>query len=450
MKLSHVYHLYRRAGFGIVPEDALKLVSLPASEVVERLLHASEDYTPLRIDLSVFDDFFNMYPDAKFKQFKPLIMKTKQLHFKLNKAWLERLCDPSEELNERMTLFWANVFVCKDNVVPYVQKYNNTLRKHALGNFKDFVRAVSKEPAMIKYLNTNRNRKDYPNENFARELMELFTLGVGNYTEKDIKESARAFTGYGFKMDGSFHIYKRQHDYGIKEFMGWKADLDGDDIISIICKQQACAEFICKKLYSYFVNEKPNKVHIAELVEVFYPTYEIKDVMQYLFTAKWFYAEENIGTKIKSPIDLLTSINKVVPYRFRESKEHIYIQRLIGQLLMHPPNVAGWQGGRSWINTNTLMIRLKLPSVFLGNGFVPSSSLQYAGKGRSFGDRLSIKKEWRLFDKHYGQLSKEALVEALCAVSLRPGTSTMLNSTEHYTQRELSLQLMSLPEFQLT
>jgi len=450
MELRHIYHLYRRAGFGVLPEKAIRLTHLSRTAVVDALFSASEEYTPLNINLSVFEDFFRRNPNPKFKEFKPLIKETNHLHFELNKAWLERLCNPSEEINERMTLFWANVFVCKDNVVPYVQKYNNTLRKYALGNFKDFIKAVSKEPAMIKYLNTNKNRKDYPNENFGRELMELFTLGAGNYTEKDVREAARAFTGYGFKINGNFQLYSKQHDYGIKNFMGWKANLDGDDIIAIICKQRACAEFICTKLYTYFVNEKPNDVHIAALVDAFYPGYEIKDVMQYMFTTDWFYAEENIGTKIKSPIDLLTSINKVVPYHFTERKEHIYIQRLTGQLLMHPPNVAGWKGGRSWINTNTLMVRLKLPSVLLGNGFVPYSKPPHDYNARSFGDRLSIKKKWRLFDRHYGELKKGELIEAICAVNLQPGTTTMLDSNEQYTQRELSIQLMSLPEFQLT
>lgn len=450
MQLSHVYHLYRRAGFGIQPERAQALSSLPLNRVVDDLLDASQTPTKLEIDLSIFEDFFRNNPSPKYKEFKAVLGKSSNLKFELNKAWLERLFNPEEVLNERMTLFWANVLVCKDFVVPYVQQFNNTLRSHALGNFKEMAVAVSKEPAMIKFLNTNRNRKDHPNENFARELMELFTLGVGNYSETDVKEAARAFTGYDFRLNGSFYLKHKDHDYGIKEFMGHRGDFDGDDIIAIICKQEACAQFICTKLYTYFVNEIPNREHIQELAEVFYKDYEIRSVMKHLFMSDWFYDQQHIGTKIKSPIDLLTSINNIVPFRFTAGKEHIYIQRITGQLLFVPPNVAGWKGGRDWINTNTLMVRLKLPSVFLGNGLVPSSNYRIKLKGRTFGDRLKIEKDWSAFDARYGKLSRNELIAAVCSPELQTGTSHLLRNQNGLSQRDFGLQLMSLPEFQLT
>ena len=450
MELAHVYHLYRRAAFGILPERARSLAALPKALVVKELLDASEKHTPLEMDLSAFEDFFSTNPNPKFRDFKKVLKENGDLKYDMNKAWLERLYDPFEELNERMTLFWANVFVCQDYVVPHALQFNNLLRKHALGNFKDFVVAVSKEPSMIKYLNTNKNKKDHPNENFARELMELFTLGVGNYSETDIKEAARAFTGYNYRLDGSFYIRERDHDPGEKEFMGWKANLDGDAIIAIISKQPACAEYICTKLYTYFVNEKPNIKHIDELVEVFYPDYEIRPVMEYLFASEWFYSDEHIGTKIKSPIDLLTSINKVVPFRFVKDKQHIYIQRITGQFLFYPPNVEGWKGGRDWINTNTLMVRLKLPSIFLGNGLVPREGFHFRDNGKSFGDRIKVQKKWSEFDKQYGKLPLTDLIDALCAAPLKEGTYRMLEQQEGLSKREFGLQLMSIPEFQLT
>lgn len=450
MELSHIYHLYRRAGFGIAPTQAQSLVSLTKDEVVNRLLNASNRSTRLEIDLSAFDEFFEEYPAPKFGEFKKVLQKNKHLKFDLNRAWLERLFDPEEELRERMTLFWSNVFVCKDYVVSHMQQFNNTLREHALGNFREFVVAVSKEPSMIKYLDTNKNKKDHPNENFARELMELFTLGVGNYTESDVKEAARAFTGYNYRLTGEFHFQSANHDFGEKDFLGWKADLSGDDVIAIICNQKACAKFICTKLYRYFVNEIPDNKRIDELIGVFYPAYDIRMVMEYMLKADWFYNEEHIGTKIKSPIDLLTSINKVVPFRFAEEKEHIFIQRITGQLLFNPPNVSGWKGGRDWINTNTLMIRLKLPSIFLGNGYVPGLERPLRAAGRTFGDRLRIQKKWAEFDDGYGSLSPHEMIEALCAVELEEGTLKLLRTEKNLNKRDFGIQLMSLPEFQLT
>jgi uncharacterized protein (DUF1800 family) len=350
-----------------------------------------------------------------------------------------------------MTLFWVNHFVCRDEVIYYAVQYHNILRNNALGNFKEFTKEITKAPSMMKYLNTNTNLKEHPNENFARELLELFTLGEGQYSEKDIKEAARAFTGYRSRPDGSFFLNEWQHDFGIKEFKGWNANLNGDDIVNIICHKKECARFICRKLYSYFVNTSLNEDHIAEMTDIFYEDYDIKRLMRYVFTSDWFYSEENIGTKIKSPADLLTSIYRVVPYAFEKPRQQLFVQRFMGQAFLEPPNVAGWPGGTHWINTNTLMIRLKLPAVFLGNGLIPSNSFQYTyAEGRSFGDRLQVDKDWKAFDAEFGRLSRQELAEALCASKLRTGTVRMLSEGSRYSQREQSLRLMSLPEFQLT
>lgn len=451
MELRNIYHLYRRAAFGISPSEAKKLTSRSREEVVDALFTESENISPLTMDLSEFDAFFENGMQGRLKEFRKIIRKNAPRHIDYNAAWFQRLCRPSEALNERMTLFWANHFVCRDQVIYYAVQYYNILRKNALGNFKEFTKEVAEAPSMMKYLNTNSNRKNHPNENFARELMELFTLGTGHYTEEDIKEAARAFTGYGSRMNGAFFLNPRQHDYGIKQFMGWNADLDGDDIINIICQKRECAEFICRKIYGYFVNTVINEDHVMQMADVFYKDYDISKLMRFVFTSEWFYAEENIGTKIKSPVDLLTSIYQVVPFEFEKPKQQLFVQRLMGQALLEPPNVAGWPGGRNWINTNTLMVRLKLPSIFLGNGLVPSNSMGYAFmEGRSFGDRLKINGDWMAFDKAYKELSIDELKQAICAAKLEPGTAELIVKGSNFSQREMSLQLMSVPEFQLT
>jgi len=228
-----------------------------------------------------------------------------------------------------MTLFWANHFVCKDKNIVHVQQYNNVLRKYALGNFGDFIKAISKEASMLKYLNNKQNRKNKPNENFARELMELFTLGQGNYSEEDIKESARAFTGYNNNFSGEFKLNQKHQDTGEKVFLGKKGNFDGDDITDIILTQKQCARFVCKKIYKYFVNETINEANLEEITNVFYNDYNIESLMKHILTSNWFYDEKNIGSKIKSPIELLAGIYKIVPFKIENIEQQLLIQRLL-------------------------------------------------------------------------------------------------------------------------
>ena len=224
MKAKHIQHLYRRIGFGILPSELNKLSKKSKKEVVNNLFKSSKNITPLEVDTSEIKNIFsgsmmmNSKLDPETRRKIQKISRKKQIE--LNVAWVDRLTNSPEVLREKMTLFWANHFVCEDNSITYIQQFNNTLRKHAMGNFKDFVNAVSKEAAMTKYLNTKQNRKQKPNENFARELMELFTLGEGHYNEEDIKESAKAFTGYSHNLQGEFVFRKRQHDESEKTFFG--------------------------------------------------------------------------------------------------------------------------------------------------------------------------------------------------------------------------------------
>mgnify|MGYP000050063157 CR=1 FL=1 len=216
-----------------------------------------------------------------------------------NYAWIDRLVKPEALLRERMTLFWANHFVCREDNSVFAEKFNNTLRQHALGNFRSFTKAISKEAAMINYLNLKQNRRQNPNENFARELMELFMLGNGHYTEKDIQESTRAFTGYSHDFFGNFVLRKRLHDYNDKTFFGRTGNFSGDDIIDIILVEKQCARFVCENIYRYFVNETIDDAHVDAMVDNFYPSYDIENLMRYVFMSDWFYDEDNIGNKIK-------------------------------------------------------------------------------------------------------------------------------------------------------
>ena len=457
MKQRHIQHLYWRAGFGIRPKQLRLMTKKERGLVVDDLFYNSERSTALKVDTSGLENYTPQMLLKSPKTRREFINKSVEKLKALNYAWIERLASPQELLREKMTLFWANHFVCEDKNIFHVQQFNNTLRSHALGDFRDFVKAVSKEAAMIKYLNTKQNKKQKPNENFARELMELFTLGMGNYNEEDIKESARAFTGYDHHFSGEFYLKKRQHDYGFKSFFGRMGRYDGDDIIDIILEQEQCARFISEKIYRYFVNDVVNPEHIDAMVKVFYPNYNIKSLMHFVFMSDWFYNEEHIGTKIKSPIEFIIGIQNTVPLVVKKEIDVLKIQKLLGQVLLHPPNVAGWQGGKGWIDTNTIMMRLKLPSILLNDAFISTKEKgdfndtfkKKLLKRRRNKKLLNIEPKWNEFDTMFRNVPVEDLQSYVIASQINNGTAAYLEGLNQFSKKESCIQLMSLPEYQM-
>lgn len=456
MKTKHIQHLYNRIGFGITPFELKKMKGKSQKQIIDSLFKESKNITPVVIDISFISNLTKENSKDK-KKLKKLMKISRKKILELNKAWLQRLYNPSEVLREKMTLFWANVFVCEDKDIRFCQRYNNLLREHALGDFKTFTKAISKEPAMLKYLNNKQNRKKSPNENFARELMELFTLGQGNYTETDIKESARAFTGYNYNFYGAFKFKKKQHDEGEKTFLKQTGYFDGDDIIDIILEQKQCARFICEKVYRYFVNDTINSEHINEMVSKFYKNYNIEELMYFVLNSDWFYADENIGTKIKSPIEFLVGMHNVVPFSIEKNKHSLFIQKLLGQVLLRPPNVAGWKGGRTWIDSNTIVTRLRIASVLLNN-----AEITYSDKGgleedvKDFSEKKLRRKtfikataDWTAFENNFSTTVNKELIGQVITSPINKGTLELLENSEFVSKRDFCVQLLSLPEYQL-
>ena len=460
MKQKHVQHLFLRAGFGIGLSELNESRALSKRRIVDRLFLASKHPDPLRIDLSELEKEIQMYQDNRKlpdrKKMQELNKKHRLKIRELNYAWINTLCHTNTVLNEKMTLFWANVFVCRDNNAIHFQHYNNTLRDHALGNFRDFVKAVAREPSMSKYLNNRQNVKESPNENFARELMELFTLGIGNYTERDIKEAARAFTGWSFKRNGDFFLRKFKHDYGEKTFLGKTGQFNGDDIIDTILEQKQCARFICEKIYRYFVNPVIDRDRVEELTDIFYASYDIEDLMRHIFRSDWFYHDENIGVKIKSPIELLVGINTIVPMVFQNKKQLYYLQKMMGQVLLYPVNVAGWKGDKTWIDSNTLTFRMKLPSLLLNNAVI---NLEEKGefedtfanyyRQKKTNRFLKVTSDWNSFNRQYGGLKPNELKRLLLVSKTDEDTESLVSNLKVASNRDFCIQLMSLPEYQL-
>jgi uncharacterized protein (DUF1800 family) len=462
MQQKHIQHLYWRSSFGIGVKELSQIKTHSKSKIVANLFKDSENFTPLQLDLSEFSEIKfksrrQLRQEYSLEELQELQNKQRRKVKELNYAWLDRLLSPNEVLREKMTLFWANVFVCRDNSIYFIQHYNNTLRKNALGNFRTFVKAIAKEASMSKYLNNKQNIKRKPNENFARELMELFTLGIGNYSEQDIKESARAFTGWSHKRNGDFYLRTKQHDFGEKTFFGKTGNFDGDDIIDIILEQKQCARFICTKIYKYFVNPTINEAYLEEITNVFYKDYDINSLMKYIFNASWFYSDENIGVKIKSPVELLTGIQKVVPVSFNRKKQLSYLQKMLGQELLYPNNVAGWKGGKSWIDSNTLMFRLKLSALILNNAVInleekgdfEASFDKYYNQAKNRRRYLKTTKNWSKFEEDYNDLTPKELIDLLILTKLDKDTKQFIENLKVTSNRNFCIQLMSIPEYQL-
>jgi len=283
-------------------------------------------------------------------------------------AWMDRMATSPAQLREKMTLFWHGHFACRVRQPDAALSLHNTTRKHALGKFPDLLLAVSQEPAMLQFLNNQQNRKEHPNENFAREVMELFTLGRGNYTESDVKEGARAFTGWGYDYRSNFKFREREHDAGPKTFLGSTGNFTGEDVLHRILEQPAAATFLVTKIYRFFVNDVPNPAHIEPLAAAFRKSgYDIGDLMERIFSADWFYDSANVGTHIKSPVELLAGIRRTLNVKIDNEQPLLGYQKALGQTLFQPPNVAGWPGGRNWIDSSSLLLRLQLPAILFRN-----------------------------------------------------------------------------------
>jgi uncharacterized protein (DUF1800 family) len=397
----------------------------------------------------------------------------------LNLAWLNEMINSQAQLREKMSLFWHGHFASRNLNILYQQQLLDAIRRNALGNFGDMLKEVSKSAAMINFLNNNQNRKDHPNENFAREVMELFTMGRGNYTEQDVKEAARAFTGWGANVKGEFVFRKLLHDEGEKKFLGKTGNFDGDDILSMLLEQKATANYITRKIYRYFVNETVDDEKVNWLANRFYQgNYNIQSLMQDIFTSDWFYHEDNIGAKIKSPVELLVGIRRILPMQLENEEAQLLVQRLLGQILFYPPNVAGWPGGKNWIDSSSLMLRLRLPQLIHDDESInlapKSDDDQQMGmkeegndgenrKAQKMNGNKLVKQQilaninWSPYLAQFEKVPKEKLVNALGEILLQTanGPSEPLlerqadkNSRESFI-KSITISLMATPEYQL-
>ncbi len=357
--MEKIQHLYWRAGFGLSPREWKEKQGLSLQQAIDGLFREAGADEPVEAPPPPSETpSRNMSEEQK----KKLQEQERESLSQLRRDWMKRMASPRySPLMERMSLFWHGHFACQTFSGTLALQQLRTIRRHAFGKFGGLLLAIARDPAMIRYLNNQQNHKDKPNENFARELMELFTIGRGHYSEQDVKEAARAFTGWSSNLQGIYTFRAQAHDYGSKTFFGRTGPFDGSDIIDIILEKRETARFITRKIYRYFVNEQVDETLVDELSRRFYDSgYDIGSLMRAIFESDWFYEPRNIGVRIKSPVELVAGIMRTLDVRFIDDKALVFLQRALGQVLYNPPNVAGWPGGKSWIDNASLMMRLNL------------------------------------------------------------------------------------------
>jgi uncharacterized protein (DUF1800 family) len=354
-------HLYRRAAFGANPDELRKAEQRGLQATMDLLFQGEPGSEELLPALLTAGESMASANDAG----------------QLRSWWLYCILNGGHPLREKLTLFWHNHFatsIAKVQSTREMFQQNKTLRAHALGKFGPFLLAMSKDPAMLVWLDSNLNIKGRPNENYAREVMELFSLGVGNYTEKDIREAARAFTGWATSWDSSagasvFEFTPRLHDDGPKTVLGQTGKWHGDDVVRILLRQPAAARFVVRKLYHFFVSEtqEPPDRFLEPLAESFRKSdYDLATLVRTMLSSRHFFSDHAFRQRIKSPVEFVLGAVRSVyrDYDARDKNHQPLPQQVLvrhidatGQLLFAPPNVKGWRGGKSWLNTSTVLAR---------------------------------------------------------------------------------------------
>jgi Protein of unknown function (DUF1800) len=455
-------HLLERAGFGGTPEEIGRLAAMTPRQAVDALV----DFDSIKRDLKPFDesgiwdpgmDPFppsraeavriarehgeglgeKLRPEGAQRRLQPVVDKffyslaangieTQRLGL----WWANQMLTTNRPLEEKLTLFWHGHFATGENKVRdyrMMLRQNQMFRAQAGGSLRQLLLGILKDPGMLVYLDNGENIKKHPNENFGRELLELFSMGVGNYTERDVREASRAFPGWtnnvlDFKFDAD------QHDAGEKTFLGQTGPFNGEDIIEIILKQPVTAEFVSAKLYRYFVREEISAPVRASLGRTFRESgYEVKPLLTQIFLSRDFYSPAALATQVKSPVQLVVSTYKKLG--LREVPTIPDFGRMtggLGQSLFDPPNVAGWAGGRTWITPSTLLQRGNLfRDVLFPNikGFrPPDRSLSATDQG--VGERLAR-----------GMDITEATKEGDAAPGMIAESNMMVDRDEDYNTR---------------
>lgn len=372
-------HLLRRAGFGGTPDQVRRYAAMTAGDAVESLLTVPpvSSITPPQ-ELEDLGRPVSMATDPLQRSMLGQAMTPRRERaregrdaiFALQLWWLNRMLSTPAPLQEKMTLYFHGHFTSRATPrFPWITYNQNALfRKSALGNLHDLTRDVSKDPAMLIYLDGQANVAAHPNENYARELMELFTLGVDQYTEEDVRESARAWTGWRLdRREGSASFNPALHDAGVKQFLGQRGNFDGDDIVDIIFAQPQCARFFATSLLSWFVYDDPEPALVESVAHLLrHHDFELAPVVATILRSEVFYSPRAYRALVKSPVEFVVGSYKTLALDSVDSGALVALRQM-GQNLFSPPSVAGWPGGANWLTSGTMIARQNFLSRLLNS-----------------------------------------------------------------------------------
>jgi uncharacterized protein (DUF1800 family) len=400
--LFEAAHLLNRAGFGGSPSEIKAFHALGRSQAVDSLIQPKEPLDAFPLPAWCSDEAAIAATRARFEEYrmtkkekknaspeqiatmrqemvKKFQKESRQQALDAQAWWFRRMVKSEAPLREKMTLFWHDHFATSVQKVKFpilLVKQNSLFRESALGSFEKLTQAMLMDPAMLIYLDSQSSKKDHPNENFAREVMELFTLGEGNYTEQDIHEAARAFTGYSInRSNGASWHNRREWDATPKTIFGQTGPYTGQDVIKLIFEKKEASRFMVSKLWEFFVYEKPSATLLDTLSSSFQAAnYEVGPLLRDIFLSKEFYSQAAVRTQIKCPVQYIVTLLKQLEITQPPVGFPITAQLQLGQVLFMPPNVAGWDWGHAWINTNTLLTRYNLAG-FLVKGAANSGNI---------------------------------------------------------------------------
>ncbi len=510
-------HLIERAGFGATPTEIEALAAMTPDEVVRWLVNyesVPNGELPAFDHSGIFDAGLDPFPPSRpattalarengealgvrvkpdgnrrlqpvvnkfFYWLRASMLETRRVGY----WWGNRMLATERPLEEKMTLFWHGHFATIESKVRDYRKMllqNATLRRHATGNFGALLLAVAQDPAMLAFLDAGVNVAGAPNENFAREIMEIFSMGVGNYSETDIREAARAFTGWYFD-DLTFVVNAEQHDNDVKTVLGRSGDFDGADVARIILDQPVTAEYISARLYRFFVRDELSHALNAKLAAILRDAdYELKPLLRAIFLSRDFYSAASVGTHIKSPVELVVSSYRKLGLRalpgipdFNEATG------VLGQALFWPPTVAGWAGGRSWVTPGLLLERgnfarrvlfpdidfvphdiyapsgiirevhrrtiagaditsATMPAVADAGGMMAESNMM-ADRDEDFNTRYASYRGWQMAIERVKPIPRTAAVLDLAGMVREAGLSTTTEAVDHMLARLLRVPL---------
>jgi len=475
-------HLLNRAGFGGPPAEIEKLLSLGPEAAVAHFVEYDKipDTTPdpewAKPDpdrAKKFMEARQLGEEERRRRLREIQRADRQHMLELRGWWLERMANGPRPLQEKMVLFWHGHFatsVEKVREAYLMWRQNELFRRLATGNWSDMLIESAQDPAMLVWLDQAQSRKEHPNENFAREVLELFALGEGHYTEKDITEGARALTGWSYnRLEQKFINRPFLHDTGEKVIFGKRGNFDGEDFLEMIVAQPQAARFITTKLWNFFAGEMPSEEIVTALADVFRKSNNtFKPVLRAMFLSEAFYGPSIVRSQVKSPVQWLVGSVRMLERELPPPIVCFSLTRNLGQDLFAPPNVKGWDGGLSWITTNNLLARYNEAATLAQGDMSPVSGLLLANNP---GINMAVERRLRNIPVHSVDVSrlftqeertnKELLIPALekrlLQDKLKPKQEKVLRDFLD-SKSELNINtildairlVMSTPEYQLT